>query len=68
MESYILLFLVHSHIILLYFDYNKFVGQVFDLNEETPDKVLQRIYLNLERLNHDALACKIKEKLKIIVC
>ncbi|XP_056856008.1 diacylglycerol kinase 6-like [Raphanus sativus] len=42
--------------------------QVFDLNEETPDKVLQRIYLNLERLNHDALACKIKEKLKIMVC
>ncbi|KAF3590701.1 hypothetical protein DY000_02027447 [Brassica cretica] len=41
--------------------------QVFDLNVETPDKVLQRIYLNLERLKHDALACKIKEKLKIIV-
>ncbi|KAJ0263153.1 Diacylglycerol kinase [Hirschfeldia incana] len=41
--------------------------QVFDLNEETPDKVLQRIYLNLERLKHDDLACKIKEKLKIIV-
>ncbi|CDY29883.1 BnaA03g49040D [Brassica napus] len=41
--------------------------QVFDLNVETPDKVLQRIYLNLERLKHDALTCKIKEKLKIIV-
>ncbi|KAL0891162.1 hypothetical protein Bca101_015145 [Brassica carinata] len=41
--------------------------QVFDLNVETPDKVLQRIYHNLERLKDDAFACKIKEKLKIIV-
>ncbi|CAN8326214.1 unnamed protein product [Cochlearia groenlandica] len=41
--------------------------QVFDLGVETPDKVLQRIYLNLERLKHDHLACRIKENLKIIV-
>ncbi|CAA7050173.1 unnamed protein product [Microthlaspi erraticum] len=41
--------------------------QVFDLGVETPDKVLRRTYLNLERLKDDALACKIREKLKIIV-
>ncbi|CAH8388616.1 unnamed protein product [Eruca vesicaria subsp. sativa] len=41
--------------------------QVFDLNVETPDKVLQRIYLNLERLKDDSFACQIQEKLKIIV-
>ncbi|ESQ54444.1 hypothetical protein EUTSA_v10027135mg [Eutrema salsugineum] len=41
--------------------------QVFDLGVESPDKVLQRIYLNLERLKDDAFACEIQEKLKIIV-
>ncbi|VYS64182.1 unnamed protein product [Arabidopsis thaliana] len=41
--------------------------QVFDLEVETPDKVLQRIYLNLERLKDDSLASKIQDKLKIIV-
>ncbi|XP_019089621.1 PREDICTED: diacylglycerol kinase 6-like [Camelina sativa] len=41
--------------------------QVFDLEAETPDKVLQRIYLNLERLKDDGFACKIRDKLKIIV-
>lgn len=41
--------------------------QVFDLEVETPDKVLQRIYLNLERLKDDSLASKIRDKLKIIV-
>ncbi|KAL0733483.1 hypothetical protein Bca4012_009693 [Brassica carinata] len=41
--------------------------QVFDLGVETPDKVLRRIYLNLERLKDDDLACHIRDKLKIIV-
>ncbi|VVA99991.1 unnamed protein product [Arabis nemorensis] len=41
--------------------------QVFDLEVETPDKVLQKIYLNLERLKDDGIARKIHEKLKIIV-
>ncbi|CAE6172216.1 unnamed protein product [Arabidopsis arenosa] len=41
--------------------------QVFDLEEETPDKVLQRIYRNLERLKDDGFASKIRDKLKIIV-
>ncbi|CAH2077715.1 unnamed protein product [Thlaspi arvense] len=41
--------------------------QVFDLGVESPDQVLRRIYLNLERLKDDAFACKIQEKLKIIV-
>ncbi|XP_023635106.1 diacylglycerol kinase 6 isoform X2 [Capsella rubella] len=41
--------------------------QVFDLEVETPDKVLQRIYNNLERLKDDGFACKIRDKLKIIV-
>ncbi|KAJ4763584.1 Diacylglycerol kinase [Rhynchospora pubera] len=43
--------------------------QVFDLGEEGPDKVLRRIYANLERLKHhgDHLASKIKEKLRLIV-
>ncbi|RID48138.1 hypothetical protein BRARA_I04676 [Brassica rapa] len=42
-------------------------NQVFDLGVETPDKVLRRIYLNLERLKDDDLACHIRDKLKIIV-
>lgn len=41
--------------------------QVFDLGVETPDKVLRRIYLNLERLKEDDLARHIRDKLKIIV-
>lgn len=41
--------------------------QVFDLGVETPDKVLRRIYLNLEKLKDDDLACHIRDKLKIIV-
>ncbi|XP_024015824.1 diacylglycerol kinase 5 isoform X2 [Eutrema salsugineum] len=41
--------------------------QVFDLGQETPDKVLRRIYLNLERLKDDDFARQIREKLKIIV-
>ncbi|CAG7860916.1 unnamed protein product [Brassica rapa] len=41
--------------------------QVFDLGVETPDKVLHRIYLNLERLKEDDLARHIRDKLKIIV-
>lgn len=42
-------------------------NQVFDLSQETPDKVLRRIYLNLERLKDDDFARQIREKLKIIV-
>lgn len=42
-------------------------NQVFDLGLETPDKVLRRIYLNLERLKDDDFARQIREKLKIIV-
>ncbi|CAH2059557.1 unnamed protein product [Thlaspi arvense] len=41
--------------------------QVFDLGEETPDKVLRRIFLNLERLKNDDFSRHIREKLKIIV-
>ncbi|KAG2277695.1 hypothetical protein Bca4012_041974 [Brassica carinata] len=41
--------------------------QVFDLGVETPDKVLRRIYLNLEKLKEDDLARHIRDKLKIIV-
>lgn len=41
--------------------------QVFDLGVETPDKVLRRIYLNLERLKEDDLARHVRDKLKIIV-
>lgn len=42
-------------------------NQVFDLGQETPDKVLRRIYLNMERLRDDDFACHIRQKLKIIV-
>jgi len=51
----------------LVINYSIFGTQVFDLEVETPDKVLQRIYLNLERLKDDSLASKIRDKLKIIV-
>lgn len=39
------------------------------MEEETPDKVLSRIYANLEKLkqNGDEVATKIQEKLRIIV-
>ncbi|XP_047331318.1 diacylglycerol kinase 1-like [Impatiens glandulifera] len=43
--------------------------QVIDLLEETPDNVLRRVYVNLEKLKHngDELASHIEEKLRIIV-
>lgn len=43
--------------------------QVFDLGEEAPDKVLRRIYVNLEKLkiSGDELAVKIRERLRLIV-
>ncbi|KAL8511079.1 hypothetical protein ACS0TY_017774 [Phlomoides rotata] len=43
--------------------------QVFDLGEESPDSVLRRIFLNLERLkkNGDEFAPKLEQKLRIIV-
>ncbi|XP_030462380.1 diacylglycerol kinase 5-like [Syzygium oleosum] len=43
--------------------------QVFDLGEEPPDKVLNRIYMNLEKLKLEGNegAAKIQETLKIIV-
>ncbi|KAL7603633.1 diacylglycerol kinase 5 [Lactuca sativa] len=44
-------------------------NQVFDLGEEAPDKVLRRLYLNIEnlKLNKDALATTIEKQLRIIV-
>ncbi|XP_059449376.1 diacylglycerol kinase 5 [Corylus avellana] len=42
-------------------------NQVFDLEKESPDKVLRRIYVNLEKLNGDEFAVKIKERLRLIV-
>nr|XP_043607281.1 diacylglycerol kinase 5-like isoform X2 [Erigeron canadensis] len=44
-------------------------NQVYDLNEEAPDKVLNQLYLNLEKLKHDGddLASEILKKLRIIV-
>ncbi|KAG4968749.1 hypothetical protein JHK87_034400 [Glycine soja] len=44
-------------------------NQVFDLGEEAPDKVLSRIYANLEnlRLQGDHIAIQIMEKLRLIV-
>ncbi|GAB2214980.1 hypothetical protein Droror1_Dr00019350 [Drosera rotundifolia] len=44
-------------------------NQVFDLLEEAPDKVLRRLYLNLEKLKHngDSLAQIIGMTLKLIV-
>ncbi|XP_069146202.1 diacylglycerol kinase 5 isoform X1 [Solanum lycopersicum] len=43
--------------------------QVFDLGKETPDSVLRRLYLNLEKLksNGDKFAVKLEERLRIIV-
>ncbi|XP_057796556.1 diacylglycerol kinase 5-like [Salvia miltiorrhiza] len=43
--------------------------QVFELGEEAPDKVLHRIFLNLERLkqNGDQFAPKLEKKLRVIV-
>lgn len=43
--------------------------QVFDLKEESPDKVLHRVYGNLEKLKlkEDHLAAEILNRLKLIV-
>lgn len=43
--------------------------KVFDVSKEAPDKVLHRIYLNLEKLklDGDEYAAKIQEELRIIV-
>ena len=43
--------------------------QVFDLSEEAPDKVLHRLYVNLERLKMegDILAVQIWRRLRLIV-
>lgn len=43
--------------------------QVFELGEEAPDRVLRRVFLNLERLkqNGDEFAPKLEKKLRIIV-
>ncbi|KAK1308894.1 Diacylglycerol kinase 5 [Acorus calamus] len=43
--------------------------QVFDLGEEAPDKVLHRLYRNLERLksNGSEFAAEIQKRLRIIV-
>ncbi|KAM3287265.1 diacylglycerol kinase 5 [Capsicum chacoense] len=55
--------LLHTYRSLL----NKY--QVFDLGEETPDSVLRRLYLNLEKLksNGHEFATKLEERLRIIV-
>uniref|UniRef100_A0A0D9V6I5 Diacylglycerol kinase n=1 Tax=Leersia perrieri TaxID=77586 RepID=A0A0D9V6I5_9ORYZ len=44
-------------------------SQVFDLLEEAPDKVLHRLYGNLERLKRDgdSLAAEIHKRLRLIV-
>ncbi|KAI3686254.1 hypothetical protein L1987_79928 [Smallanthus sonchifolius] len=44
-------------------------NQVFDLNENAPEKVLQQLYFNIEKLKHDgdSLAPEIQRKLRIIV-
>lgn len=43
--------------------------QVFDLGEEAPDKVLHKLYANLEKLKSsgDDLAIKIENNLRLIV-
>ncbi|OMO98879.1 hypothetical protein COLO4_13660 [Corchorus olitorius] len=43
--------------------------QVFDVGEETPDKVLRRVYTRLEKLKqeNDEFAAKVHERLRIIV-
>lgn len=45
------------------------ISQVFDLGEESPQSVLRRVYLNLERLkkNGDEFAPQLEKKLRIIV-
>lgn len=49
--------------------YKSIQFQVFDLGEEPPDKVLHRLYLNLERFkyNGDPVAIKIYNSLRLIV-
>ncbi|KAG2592210.1 diacylglycerol kinase 5-like isoform X1 [Panicum virgatum] len=44
-------------------------AQVFDLLDEAPDKVLHKLYSNLERLKHDGdtLASEIYRRLRLIV-
>jgi hypothetical protein len=44
-------------------------AQVFDLLDEAPDKVLHKLYSNLERLKHggDTLASEIYRRLRLIV-
>lgn len=44
-------------------------SQVFDLGDESPDQVLQRIYLNFEKLRTggDSFASTVEERLRIIV-
>ncbi|KAK9156081.1 hypothetical protein Sjap_003561 [Stephania japonica] len=44
-------------------------NQVFDLGEETPDKVLNKLYVNLEKLKQsgDILALEIEKRLRLIV-
>ncbi|XP_071702521.1 diacylglycerol kinase 6-like [Rutidosis leptorrhynchoides] len=44
-------------------------NQVFDLNEEDPDKVLRQLFLNLEMHKHygDPFASEIQKRLRIIV-
>ncbi|XP_042519804.1 diacylglycerol kinase 5 [Macadamia integrifolia] len=44
-------------------------NQVFDLGEETPDQVLRRIYVNLEKLklSGDDFAAEIQKRLRLIV-
>ncbi|XP_057953357.1 diacylglycerol kinase 5 isoform X2 [Malania oleifera] len=55
--------------LLVTFRYLLNKNQVFDLGEEGPDKVLHRLYLNLERLTQDDdnFAPKIRERLRLIV-
>ncbi|XP_078436748.1 diacylglycerol kinase 5-like [Wolffia australiana] len=51
--------------------YRKLINpaQVFDVGQEAPDKVLHRVYVNIERLKHegDALADEIEKRLRLIV-
>ncbi|KAK1435661.1 hypothetical protein QVD17_01427 [Tagetes erecta] len=44
-------------------------NQVFDLSENAPNKVLQELYFNIEKLKHggDSLAPEIQRRLRIIV-
>ncbi|XP_071702631.1 diacylglycerol kinase 1-like [Rutidosis leptorrhynchoides] len=44
-------------------------NQVFDLNEEAPDKVLHQLFFNLEKHKHngDSFASEIQTRLRIIV-